>query len=310
MIYLAPLQGFTDFVYRKAYAQVFTGVDAYFIPYISMKQDIILPKYEKEISLENNLQQRVVPQVLVKDSREMLFMAARLIHEGYAEINLNLGCPYPMVTNRGKGAGLLPSPEKLKVILSNYFENFDLALSVKLRVGLDNPSEIEQILPVLNAFPLKELIIHARIAKQLYSGPIIDERFRYAQESSKHKLVFNGDIFSASDLKRRRQQFPETESWMLGRGILMNPFLPSEINEVQLSDEEKREKLLEFHHLMLQNYLEIMDNEGNALNKMKQFWFYFSYNFPNQAKAFKAIKKTKSMLKYKAETEKLFYQLY
>ena len=103
-IYLAPLQGFTDVVYRKSYNEIFTGVDAFFIPYISAKNNQVLNKYRKEILLENNHQDRVVPQVLAKNSEELIFLTKLLVNHGYSEINLNLGCPYPMVTNRGQGA--------------------------------------------------------------------------------------------------------------------------------------------------------------------------------------------------------------
>ncbi len=309
MIYLAPLQGFTDFVYRKVYDQVFQEIDAYFVPYISMKNGVVLPKYMKEVLPEHNLQKRVVPQVLVKDSPEMLMLSNLLQRYCYTEINLNLGCPYPMVTNRGKGSGLLPSPEKVKEILTAFFDKYDLQLSVKLRAGLTSVQELEQIVTVLNDFPLKEVILHPRIAKQLYSGEISEEAFQFVADNLKHKLVFNGDIVSVEDYRNRKQQFLVVEDWMLGRGILMNPFLPAEINGCFLPEVEKREKLLKFHTLMLENYLELMDNEGNALNKMHQFWAYFSYNFSNQKKAFKAIKKSKNMMKYKTEVQRLFAQL-
>ena len=309
MIYLAPLQGFTDFVYRKVYDQVFQEIDAYFVPYISMKNGVVLPKYMKEVLPEHNLQKRVVPQVLVKDSPEMLMLSNLLQRYCYTEINLNLGCPYPMVTNRGKGSGLLPYPEKVKEILTAFFDKYDLQLSVKLRAGLTSVQELEQIVTVLNDFPLKEVILHPRIAKQLYSGEISEEAFQFVADNLKHKLVFNGDIVSVEDYRNRKQQFLVVEDWMLGRGILMNPFLPVEINGYFLPEAEKREKLLEFHSLMLENYLELMDNEGNALNKMHQFWAYFSYNFSNQKKAFKAIKKSKNMMKYKTEVQRLFAQL-
>ncbi|NOR75351.1 MAG: tRNA-dihydrouridine synthase family protein, partial [Draconibacterium sp.] len=117
MIYLAPIQGFTDFVYRKAYSEVFSGTDTYFIPYITLKNNGILKKYEREILLQNNPQKKVIPQVLAKDFDELQFLSTILKDAGYNEINLNLGCPFPMVTNRGKGAGILPYPEKLKAML-------------------------------------------------------------------------------------------------------------------------------------------------------------------------------------------------
>lgn len=305
-IYLAPLQGFTDFVYRKAYSEIFQGIDAFFIPYISVKNNQILKKYEKEIHPENNPQIRVIPQVLAGSADEMLFLSKILEDKGYKEINLNLGCPYPMVTNREKGAGLLPHPDKVQKLLSSFFEKSNLLLSVKLRAGLQSANEIEQIIPVLNQFPLTEVIFHPRIAKQLYDGEILNSAFQFAQQNLKHKLVYNGSIVSVDDFTACRQKFPEIDNFMLGRGILMNPFLPAEIKNMDITSKEKPEKLKEFHQLVFKYYSESMDNEGNVLNKMKQFWIYFSYNFTNQRKTFKAIKKASTMNRFKQETHQIF----
>jgi tRNA-dihydrouridine synthase B len=310
MIYLAPIQGFTDFVYRKAYATIFTHIDAYFIPYISVKNNEILNKYKKEILPQNNLQEKVIPQVLAKDAAELLFLSSILKDLGYREINLNLGCPYPMVTNRNKGAGLLPQPEIIKSMLSAFFEKENIKLSVKLRAGLNSPTEIEELIPILNEFPLTETILHPRIAKQLYAGDIYNLAFQFAQKNIDHNLVYNGDIFTLSDFKDNQQQFPEINRWMLGRGILTNPFLPSEMNKVTFSENEKIEKLQQFHQLIFEGYTENMDNTGNVLNKMIQFWSYFSFNFPNQKKIFKAIKKSKNITTYNQAIKKAFFTLY
>lgn len=305
-IYLAPMQGFTDFVYRKAYSEIFQGINAFFIPYISVKNNQILKKYDKEILPENNPRSRVIPQVLASNADEMLFLSQILHDKGYNEINLNLGCPYPMVTNREKGAGLLPHPDKLKELLSVFYEKSTLKLSVKLRAGLHSANEIEQVIPVLNQFPLTEVILHPRIAKQLYEGEILYSSFQFAHQNLKHQLVYNGDIFSINDNQKCRQKFPETNHWMLGRGVLMNPFLPAEIKKIEITPKEKLKKLKEFHQLVLKRYTEIMDNEGNAINKMKQFWIYFSYNFSDQKKSFKLINKANGLTKYQIAVKTIF----
>ncbi|HSH19422.1 MAG TPA: tRNA-dihydrouridine synthase, partial [Draconibacterium sp.] len=122
----------------------------------------------------------------------------------------------------------------------------------------------------------------------------------------KHRLVYNGDIFSENDFYACMKKFPEINHWMLGRGILMNPFLPSEIRGIFNTPAEKLEKLKEFHQRIFELYSEKMDNEGNVLNKMKEFWIYFSYVFPNQHKHLKWIKKSGSLNKYINETQKIF----
>lgn len=297
--YLAPLQGFTDFVYRRVYSSVFSGIDAFFIPYISVKNSEILKKYEKEVLPENNPQERVIPQILAGSADEVIFLSNYISSQGYTEINLNLGCPYPMVTNRGMGSGLLPYPEKIQQILTAFFENSDLKLSVKMRAGFTSEKDIEQTVPVLNQFPLSEVILHPRVAKQLYSGKIIDQAFEFAAAGLKHQLFYNGDIFSVEDKENVSQKFPETSHFMLGRGVLMNPFLPAEIKGISPNDNVKREKLTEFHMRMFEEYHRVMDNPGNALNKMKQFWSWFSFNFENQKKLNKQIQKAKGISDYK-----------
>ncbi len=310
MIYLAPIQGFTDYIYRRAFSRIFSGVDAFFIPYISVKNGQVLNKYKREILFRNNPQHRVIPQVLAKDTDELLLLANLLAETGYSEINLNLGCPYPMVTKRGKGAGLLQNPGKIEEMLAGFFKNTDLKLSVKLRAGLVSPTEIKAVIPVLNRFTLTEVIFHPRIASQLYKGEVNQSAFRVAVENLNHKLVYNGDIFSVNDSNNHKKAFPETETLMLGRGVLMNPFLPAEIENQQFSEEERIEKLKDFHRLILDGYTEAMDNPGNVLNKMVQFWSYFSYSFPNQRKVFKAVKKSKNRNNYDEVARKAFFSLY
>ena len=305
-IYLAPLQGFTDFVYRKAYHEIFNGIDAFFIPYISVKNNLVLKKYEKEILLANNPQSNVIPQVLVNNADEILFLSKILADQGYREINLNLGCPYPMVTNREMGAGLLPHPEKLKAILSSFFEKSSLRLSVKLRAGLNSVNEIKKVIPLLNDFPLTEVIFHPRIAKQLYEGKILYPVFEFVSANLKHQLVYNGDILSLADFNDRKQKFTGINHWMIGRGILMNPYLADELKGIDYTPEEKLKKLREFHQLIFDLYSEKMDNEGNVLNKMKQFWIYFSYNFTEQKRSFKWVKKANSISKFKSEVKQIF----
>jgi tRNA-dihydrouridine synthase len=203
------------------------------------------------------------------------------------------------------GAGLLPHPEKLRAILHPFFENSPLKLSIKLRSGLLSPNEIEKIITILNQFPLTEVIFHPRIAKQLYEGEILYSAFEFASLNLKHRLVYNGDIFSENDFNNCQKKFPKINHWMLGRGVLMNPFLPAEIKGIYNTPIEKLEKLKEFHRLIFELYSEKMDNEGNVLNKMKQFWIYFSYHFTNQHKVLKTIKKINNLSRYKGEVQKI-----
>ena len=306
MIYLAPVQGFTDFVYRRAYGRTFYGIDTFYIPYITLKNGKLLKKYEKEVLPENNPQLRIIPQVLANSGQELLYLSEFLVKIGYSSVNLNLGCPYPMVTNRRKGAGLLPFPEELRKMLDYFYKHSNMQLSVKMRAGLYQPSEAAKIIKVLNDFPVTEIIFHPRVAKQLYKGEILNKTFINTGQLSRIPLVYNGDIFSKADFDQKQRNFENTSHWMIGRGVLMNPFLPSEIIGKHFSEEEKRKMLIEFHDCNFMDYTKNIDNQGNVLNKMKQFWSYFCYSFSNPQKTFKTIKKTKSTNEYVAGVKEVF----
>ena len=117
-IYQAPLQGFTDFDFRKTLAESFGGIDKFFIPYISYGKGHEIKRSQlREVFPENNSTLTVVPQVLFSDGKELTELVSILVNYGYSEINLNLGCPYPMVTNKGRGAAWLEKPEALNELL-------------------------------------------------------------------------------------------------------------------------------------------------------------------------------------------------
>lgn len=305
-LYLAPLQGFTDFVYRSVYSTVFGGMDAYFIPYITLKNGEIARKYLKETAPANNLQQRVIPQIMVGNSSEAVVLARYAEEQGYKEICLNLGCPFPMVANQTKGSGLLPFPQLIDEITSTILSETNLLVTIKLRAGLKSFDEIDALIPVFNRLQLKELIFHPRIATQLYKGEINTGKFLQVKEKLIHPLVYNGDIFSSEEFWAKKTLLPGTYAFMLGRGVLMNPFLPAEINGDVISPAEKREKLVDFHEKLVEKYLQVMDNPGNVVDKMKQFWAYFSYSFADQHKTLKRIKKTGNLNHYLKEASAVF----
>ena len=306
MISMAPLQGFTDYVYRKIYSDNFRGVHSYFIPYISIKNGVCLKKHLREVLPENNLQDNVVPQVLIKNEEELNQLVALLKEYRYGEININLGCPYPMVTKRGKGAGLLPFPEKIESILNTCFDNLDAKISVKLRSGLDNEKDVLRVIKVLNKFPLKEIIYHPRIAKQLYKGKANIELFEEVNALSANPLVYNGDVNTLADYSALQNKFPKIDRWMLGRGLLMDPFLPEKIINKANEITNKTERLWKFHEQIFIAYSAILQDDSQVLMKLTQFWAYFSFSFAPSHKAFKLIKKAKDLRKYNNAVDRIF----
>jgi tRNA-dihydrouridine synthase B len=299
-IYFAPLQEATDFVYRKVYASIFGQTDKYFSPYILRQNDGSIKKsHLRDILPENCPDYLLIPQIMAGTSIDFLFLARRLCDLGYTEINWNLGCPYPMVTNKGLGSGLLPYPEKIRLILEETLPLLPCRISVKMRSGLNSPDEITSVIPVLNDFPISEIILHPRIAKQLYRDSADRELFSKVSGLFKHPIAYNGDIENCEDFNNCRAAFVHVNSWMIGRGILKDPFLPSKIKGLSLPDKnEKGETLSRFHHEILFQYSKLLSGSSHLLMRMNKFWSYFCFAFPQPSKAFKRVKKATNMAKY------------
>lgn len=307
-IYQAPLQGFTDFTFRNAIASVFGGVDKFFIPYLSFAKGRELKKSVLKDNLpENNWAKPVVPQVLFSDKTELIELVKTLSDMGYQEINLNLGCPYPMVTNRGRGAAWLQKPTELNEVLNDLFSaDFRCSFSVKMRAGMIDPRESAEIFTVLNRYPVSEVIFHPRTANQMYDDRANPEWFAEARNTVRHPLVYNGDLCSVNDLQTLKELFPGQMVFMIGRGLLMNPALAAILKGEILSSGIRKEKLMEFHEQVFKAYEARLDGGGHLLQKMNQFWFYFSFAFDNQHKAMKLVKKASNLAKYHAAVAENF----
>lgn len=310
-IYQAPLQGFTDLAYRNLLFEVFGGIDKYFIPYLSYGKGREIKKSQlREVFPENNLAKPVIPQVLFSDLQELIDLVTILVDYGFEEINLNLGCPYPMVTNRGRGAAWLEKPDALKEVLDGlYSKGFAVKFSVKMRAGMNTNQDIYSIIPVLNQFPLEEVIFHPRMASQMYNGTADPKWFTDILSEVKHPLVYNGDILSESDFQNLQLTLPEQTSWMIGRGLLINPAFALCLKGETFEHKELRKKMKEFHDRLLETYSSRLAGGGHLLMKMYQFWTYFSESFENPHKALKLVKKAGSVPKYNAAVAEIFNNL-
>lgn len=308
IIYQAPLQGFTDFTYRKVYHEVFGGIAKYFIPYLSFGKGREIKKSQlKEILPENNVNIPVVPQILFSDATELFELVKVLADHGFGIINLNLGCPYPMATNRGRGAAWLEKPAALGVVLQQLFDkNMPVNFSVKMRAGMENKDDFRDVLDVLNHFPLEEIIFHTRTADQMYDGKADPGLFQEALSLTKHPMVYNGDIFGVAGFRDLKALLPDQHTWMTGRGLLMDPLLPLKLNGQTFDPHGSKQKLKEFHDRILLDHSERLQGGGHLLAKMTQFWGYFSESFENPHKALKLVKKAGTVQKYNAAVAEIF----
>jgi tRNA-dihydrouridine synthase B len=308
-IHSSPLQGFTDFRFRNAFQRFFGGIDKYIAPYIRLDGNSEIKRgNERDLLPANNSSLDLIPQIITKDADEFLFVARHVQKLGYTELNWNLGCPYPMVAKRGMGSGLLNTPGKIDEILTRVSAETEIQISVKMRLGYENPREIFQVLPVLERYRLANITIHPRIGKQLYKGEVDLKTFEECLGQSSHKIFYNGDITSVQSFREIKERFPTINHWMIGRGLIADPFLPSMIKaDNPVYPENRYETFNSFHDALFSSWEEALSGPKHLLIKMYSFWEYFIQSFPNSPKGLKKIRKAQSLGVYREVVRQIIF---
>lgn len=307
-LYLAPLQGLTVSFYRNLYHQYFGGIDTYYAPFIATthmrktKSTIFKDLYAEN----NNPEIKVIPQLLGNDGEDFRFYAQAITKLGYDEVNWNIGCPYPTVTKKKKGSGLLPHPDLIETFLDEACKDSSYKVSVKMRLGLHDVEEGMKVMELLNKYPLKNVILHGRTGDQRYGGTVNLDAFDVLYKECKHPLIYNGDIFTYEDYQRIQERFPHIDSFMLGRGALRDPFLPSIIKNGGETQDNELEKIKCLHDEVFKYYEDYLSGETHLCDRMKEFWIYLSDHLDPSGKMFKKIKKAKNKNAYLSVVNQIF----
>lgn len=296
--YMAPLESVTTWIYRQAHAKIYGRLDKYFIPFLEPHEKRDFKTRElQEILPEHNENIYAVPQILTNRSEGFIKLAKALKDWEYEEINLNLGCPSKTVVTKGKGSGFLAKPEELERFLTEIFDALsgEVKISVKTRIGKEDPEEFPALLELFNKYPMEELIIHPRVQKDGYGNVPRLELYELAEKQSVNPLCYNGDLYTREQIRNFAERFPGTERLMFGRGFLRDPGLL--YNEGKDS-KDIFEKFWAFHDLVYEGYQERNMGDRNVLFKMKELWSYQVYQFSEPERLFKTFKKVQDCNEY------------
>ena len=296
--YMAPLESVTTWIYRKAHAKIYGRLDKYFIPFLEPHEKRDFKTRElQEILPEHNENIYAVPQILTNRSEGFIKLAKALKDWGYEEVNLNLGCPSKTVVTKGKGSGFLAKPEELERFLTEIFDALsgEIKISVKTRIGKEDPEEFPALLELFNKYPMEELIIHPRVQKDGYGNVPRLELYELAEKQSVNPLCYNGDLYTREQIRNFAERFPGTERLMFGRGFLRDPGLL--YNEGK-DPKDIFEKFWAFHDLVYEGYQERNMGDRNVLFKMKELWSYQVYQFSEPERLFKTFKKVQDCNEY------------
>lgn len=304
--YFAPLEGITNYLYRNAYHEFFHDFDSYFTPFIVPHEKRALSTRDiEEINPIHNKKIHVVPQILTNHAEDFIRLSKELKEYYYTEVNLNLGCPSGTVVSKGRGAGFLAHKEELQSFLYEIFAAGITDISIKTRLGMENPDEFHQLIEIFNQFKMKELILHPRVRKDYYKNQPNLEAFGEALAARKNPVCYNGNIFSVEDYRKITELFPSVESVMIGRGAIANPGLLGEIlGEGKIS----KPTLKEFHNWLYADCRTTVSGEKYQLFRMKEYWCYLVYMFEEPERHWRELRKTQRICDFDSIIRVMFYE--
>jgi len=298
--YFAPMEGLTDSIYRRLHHKYFPGVDRYYMPFLSPTiHRTLTHKEDRELPTADSTAFSAVPQVLTKVPEDFLWAAQVCLDRGYDEVNVNIGCPSGTVVSKGKGSGMLRDLNALDRFLEEIFAAAPLPVSVKTRLGMEDPAEFPAILEIYNRYPIKELTIHPRVRKQFYNGNVAMEMFDYAAKNSRNPLCYNGDIRTLSQIGQLQAQYPTLEAVMVGRGLVADPGM--------FSGGTDSKTLEAFMNELMAVYEVEFGSTRNAIFRLKENWGFLHDRFEGSEKLWKRLRKCTDGAEFKTITAEFFH---
>lgn len=303
-IHFAPLQGYTDFEYRRIHARHCGGVDTYYTPFIRWEKGGIREKDIKDILPENNEGLHLVPQIICADTDEFNRLADTIQEHGYEEMDLNMGCPAPMQTKLMRGSGILPYPTRVSALLKEMERRPEVRFSAKMRLGLEGKEEWRELSGMLNSSCLKHLTVHPRIGKQMYKGEVDMDAFNEVYSSIHIPIIYNGDVTSMEQVSSLLERYPGLHGIMMGRGLLARPTLAQEcLMGKEMPHEERMSILMQMHEDMLGYCTRKYKVDSQILLHIHAFWEYQESQL--ERKTWKKIMKAGNMKNYLEAIRKL-----
>ncbi|MBR1765462.1 MAG: tRNA-dihydrouridine synthase family protein [Bacteroidales bacterium] len=283
----APLQGYTDAVYRRAHHACCGGIDEYYTPFVRLEHGAPRRRDLRDVAPSACAGVPTVPQVIARDSDEFATLCDTLQKLGWLRIDLNLGCPFPLQTHAGRGSGLLQHPDRLEAICREMTHRPELAFSVKMRLGQASVDEGLAAVDILNAAPLVHVTLHPRLGRQQYKGAPDLDAFARFYESTGHPMVYNGDLADPAQIGILRRRFPRLKGFMLGRGLLARPSL--------LGGPGHDESLRLLHAEVYRHAASTLCGDSQILARLHSFWDYPDID----PKVRKTLLKASSLTRYR-----------
>jgi tRNA-dihydrouridine synthase len=272
LLALAPMQDVTTLQFMRVIAR-YGGPDVYWTEYFRVHGDSRPEKRILDSITQNPTGKPVVAQLIGNDIPALVRNAKLLQKHPVAAIDLNLGCPAPIVYRKCAGGGLLREPGKIDALLGALRDAVTIPFTVKTRIGFESPAEFDALLPIFAKHPIDLLTVHARTVRQMYRPGVRYDLIARAARELKCPVLANGNVHGAA---QAQQLLAETgaRGLMIGRGAIRNPWLFDQIRQ-QLRGENI---LLPTGRDVLAYIRELWDNEiapevkeAAQVQRMKKF---------------------------------------
>lgn len=303
-IHFAPLQGYTDDVYRRIHHELIGGIQTYYTPFLRMEGGGMRSKDMRDIRPEFNEGVPVVPQIIVKSMKEFEFLTGIVEEKGYSRLDINMGCPFPLQAKHGRGSGLLAHVDIVSEMAKTIASKSSLKFSVKMRLGWENADEWRPVLDILNEIQLEQITLHPRIGTQQYKGSVNMEAFNEFYALCKHPMIYNGDVTTVNGIRQLEENYPKLAGIMIGRGLLARPSLATEyVSGLELPWEKRRLTLLDFHDRLKAHYETTANSEAQVHSRLRLFWEYMEEELGR--KVYKKIMKAGNLKNYLAAVREI-----
>lgn len=295
--YCAPMQGLTEAPWREIMSQSDSGINVWCAPFVRIEKGMPRHRDMRDILPANNRNQTPVPQIIFKDTDEFRTLTDAILSLGYSQIDLNLGCPFPLQTGRGRGCGALANKKMLGEVAQCMMQYSDVSFSAKIRLGMKDVGEWREVADILNAMPLQHITVHPRTAAMQYKGsPNLDE-FEVCTKMFKHPIVYNGDVRTPEAISAIIDRFDNLHGIMIGRGLVMRPTLVNEfLSENILNQHQQTETFIRVMEQLDERLCEALHDENQVIAKLKPYWEESETTVGH--KACKAIKKARNHAAY------------
>lgn len=277
LLILAPMQDITDLPFWRVLSR-YGGPDVYYTEYFRVHRDSRPEKHILRSIDENPHGKPIIAQMIGQDTEALQRTALELQKRNIAGIDLNLGCPAPIVCRKDAGGGLLRHPEKIDVILREVRAAVHLRFTVKTRIGYDSPDEFPALLDLFRRHPIDALTVHGRTVREMYRPVIHDDAIERAARLMPCPVFANGNV-SCVESARQVVRTTGAAGLMIGRGAIRNPWLFDQIREAWAGEVRTQPTLAD-----LRNYIEQLHEatllpgvrEEGHVGKMKKYLGYIA----------------------------------